>query len=354
MWTISRTALMALVVAACSQPARQLAPRAVDAPVMTVGRVTTITTQSVAGTVRSRTTTTLAANIVGTVTRVRVSAGDRVRAGDVLVEIDAPEHRAGANRARAGAEQVERASEGAAAQARLAEATFQRIAALRARGSASAQEYDEASARRTAAQAEVARLAGSRGEARAALAQANAFVGYSSVRAPVDGVVTARLVDPGAQAAPGVPLVAIEEEDARRVDAYVPAGVEVRVGDDAIVDDRLPARVAHVQPSVDASARSALVELDLARPLRAGSYVKVTFPTGTRTAISVPAVAVVRRGALTSVFVVGADGFARMRLVAVGASDGATVEVLAGLEAGERLVTDPARVRDGVVVRSTT
>jgi RND family efflux transporter MFP subunit len=319
---------------------------------MIVQRGTTNTTQSVAGTVRSRTASTLAANIVGTVTRVRVAEGDRVHAGDVLVEIDAREHRAQADRARAGTTEVERAIDAAAANAQLAETTFNRIAALRARGSASAQEYDEANARNTAARAEVARLTASRADARAAFAQASAFVDYGSVRAPIDGVVTSRFVDPGAQAAPGVPLVAIEEERARLVDAYVPDTVSVHVGDDATINERLHARVVHIQPSVDASARTALVKLELAEPLRAGSYVKVSFPTGTRGAISVPAASLVRRGALTSVFVVGGDNVARMRLVTIGNSDSSNIEVLAGLEAGERIITDPARVRDGVIVRS--
>ncbi|HEX6641055.1 MAG TPA: efflux RND transporter periplasmic adaptor subunit [Thermoanaerobaculia bacterium] len=346
--------LSALVVAACVHPDKPIVREAVDAPVVAVQRTSLPSFHTVAGTVRPETTSTLAANVVGTVVRVAVSEGDRVRAGDVLVQIDAREPRAQVDRTRAGREEVERAIDAATANAQLAEATYRRYAALHERGSASRQEYDEAKARHTGAQAQLNGLLAKRGEARAANAQAEAALDFSSVRAPIDGVVSARFVDPGAQAAPGVPLMTIENETAIRVDANVPEHVIVRAGDRAIViagERRIGARVTRVQPSVDTSARSALVKLQLDEPLRAGTYVKVSFPIGARDAVSVPLTALVHHGQLTSVFVVGTDAVARMRLITVGATDDAQAEVLSGLEAGEQIVADPARVRDGVTVR---
>lgn len=348
-------ALFVLLVAACSRDATTPPRETVQAPTVVARRTSLPILHTVAGTVRSQTASTLAANVVGTVVRVAVAEGDRVRAGDVLVEIDAREPRAQAERARAGRDELERAVEGAAANAQLAETTYRRFEALRRRGSASQQEYDEARARRTAAQAELARLNASRQGARAAVTQAAAVLGYSSVRAPIDGVVTARFVDPGAQAAPGVSLVAIEEERATRVDATVPEGIPITVGALAFVeagDQRLQARIVRLQPSVDSTARSALVKLELAQPLRAGTYVKVSFPAGERTAVVIPAATLVRRGQLTSVFVIDKDNVARMRLVTIGATNGADVEVLSGLDAGESIVSAPARVREGVIVRS--
>jgi membrane fusion protein, multidrug efflux system len=346
--------LSALVLGACAHPDTPAVRETVDAPVVTVQRTSMPSFHTVAGTVRPETTSTLAANVVGTVVRVAVAEGDRVRAGDVLVQIDAREPRAQVDRSRAGRDEVERAIEGAAANAQLAEATFRRYAALNERGSASRQEYDEAKARHTAAQAELNRLIARRAEVRAATAQAEAALDFSSVRAPMDGVVSARFVDPGAQAAPGVPLLTIENETAVRVDANVPEQVPVRTGERAVVvagERRIGARVTRVQPSVDAAARSALVKLQLDEPLRAGTYVKVSFPVGTRDAVTVPRTALVRRGQLTSVFVVATDGVARMRLVTLGALDAAQAEVLSGLDAGEQVVTAPAQVRDGVIVR---
>ena len=356
-WEMRAGALLlsALLLAACAHP-EQAPPRVtVDAPVVAAQRTSLPAFHSVAGTVRSQTASTLSANVVGTVVRVLVAEGDRVRAGEVVVEIDARAQRAQADRARAGGEEVERAIDAATANAKLAESTYQRYAALRERGSASPQELDEVRTRNTAARAELARLVARRGEARAESAQAAAVLGYNSVRAPIDGIVTGRFADPGAQAAPGVPLIAIEDERAARVDANVPENVAVRAGDRAVVvagNDRFTAHVTRVQPSVDSSARSALVKLALDRPLRSGTYVNVLFPVGERSAVTVPSSSVVRRGELTSVFVVGADHVARMRLITLGAIDADRTEILSGLDAGESIVFAPARVREGVIVRS--
>ena len=347
--------LLSLLLVACGGNETAPARERVEAPVVAARRASLPVLYTVAGTVRSQTASTLASNVIGTVIRVAVAEGDRVRAGDVLVEIDAREPRAQAERARAGRDELERAIEGASANAQLAEATYRRFEALRQRGSASLQEFDEARARHTAAQAELARLTASRQGARGAVTQAAAVLDYRSVRAPIAGVVTARFVDPGAQAAPGVPLVAIEEERATRVDATVPEGIPVTAGARVFVEaggQRLDARVVRVQPSVDSTARSALVKLELARPLRAGTYVKVSFPAGERTAVVIPTTALVRRGQLTSVFVIDKGSVARMRLVTLGATNGADVEVLSGLDAGDPIVSAPARARDGVIVRS--
>jgi RND family efflux transporter MFP subunit len=346
--------LTSFLLAACSHPDQGPVRTTVEAPVALVQRVALPSFHSVAGTVRSETTSTLAANVVGTIVRVHVAEGDRVRAGEVVVEIDARERHAQVAQAEAGREEVEHAIAFATANAKLAETTFQRYKALRERGSASQQELDEAEARHTAAQAELARLGARRNESRAAATQADAVLAYSSVRAPIDGVVTARFVDPGAQAAPGVPLLTIEDETATRIDANAPEGLTVHLGDRALIetgDQRLAAHVTHIQPSVDTAARSALVKLQLEQPLRAGTYVKVSFPLGERDVIAVPLTSLVRRGELTSVFVVGSDGVARMRLITVGSSDGAQAEILSGLEVGEAIVSAPGRVREGVVVR---
>jgi RND family efflux transporter, MFP subunit len=348
--------LMPAVLAGCARSDQAVSREGVDAPLAVAARTSMPAYHSVAGTVRSQTTSSLSANVVGTVVRVLASEGDRVRAGQLLVEIDSREPRAQADRARAGSNEIEHAIEAARATAQLAEETDRRYQALGQRGSASVQERDEVHAKHLAAAADLQRLLAQRDGARAASAQASAVLDYSSVRAPIAGVITARWVDPGAQAAPGRPLMAIEDERTTRVDTSVPEDVPVRVGDRARVEageQQLTARVTQVQPSVDAAGRSAVVKLELERPLRSGSYVRVSFPTGSRSAVTMPAAAVVRRGQLTSVFVVGADHIARMRLITVGAIDGAQAEVLSGLDPGETIVSLPTGVHDGMIVRKT-
>ena len=332
MWKRFFSAGAALVAVACGHdlPERP-APVTVRAATAVVQTTNITSMRTVPGIVRSTTVSPLAARVVGNVLRVHVSEGDFVKAGQLLVEIDAREGRAQTDAASS-------AVAAAAANATLAETTYRRYAALRERRSVSQQELDNVEAQTKAAQAELDR-------ARANAAQARTFLDHSSVRAPMDGVVTARFVDPGAQAAPGMPLITIEDPRALRVEAHVPEGLLVRVGDRVRVDD-VEGVVAQVQPSIDAGSRTSLIKIGVKTPLSSGAFVRVQIPTGSRDALAVPPSAILRRGALTSVFVVGSDGIARMRLITLGEQN----EVLSGLEPGERIVTEPAKVRDGAKV----
>lgn len=329
MWKRSLSAA-ALLAAACGhEVTREAGPAiTVSAPTAVVRTATVASAHTAAGVVRSMTVSPLAARVVGNVVRVHVAEGDAVRAGQVLVEIDPRDGRAQSDAAAA-------ALAAASAETALAEVTYRRFAALRERRAVSQQELDDVEARLAAARAGERR-------ARAQAAQAQTFLDYSYVRSPIDGVVTARFVDAGAQAAPGSPLLTIEDPRAARVETSVPEGIELRVGDRVLVEGT-EGRVTHVQPSIDAASRTSLVKIGVDAPLRSGAFVRVRIPAGKRQAVIVPPSAVVQRGALTSVFVVGTDGVARMRLITLGRD----FEVLSGLEAGERIVTEPVRVRDG-------
>lgn len=348
-----------VLLSACAADEPPLLHRAsVSAPTAVVEMTTVPTTRALAGTVVSANVSPLAAKVMGNVVRVLVAEGDAVRAGQLLVEIDSREGTAQTEQMRAGGVEIERAIDGARANAVLAEATLRRYGTLLERGSVSAQEFDDVEARHAAATAELARMLAKRDQVRAAGRQARTFLDYSFVRSPIDGVVTRRFVDPGAQAAPGMPLVTVEDARAFRVETTVPGDLHARPGDPVTIEIggvKLEGRIANVQPGVDATSRSALVKIALpsetARPasapsLRSGAYARVLLPTGERAALTVPESAVVRRGQLTSVFVVGDDGLARMRLVTLG-RDG---EVLSGLAAGERIVTEASKVSDGAKV----
>jgi RND family efflux transporter MFP subunit len=345
-------ATAALLLAACGgKPATTEERPVIQAPTAIVESATIPATRSVAGSVRSSNISPLAAKVMGNVVRVHVSEGDSVRAGQLLVEIDSREGRAQTDRARAGSAEIEQAIEAARANAALAESTFNRYSALRDRQSVSPHEFDGVRTRFETARAELARLLAKRDEVKAMGDQANAFLDYSFVRSPINGIVTGRFIDPGAQAAPGMPLVTVEDANSFRVETSVPESLHVQQGASVTIDSggqRTEGKVTHVQPSLDGRTRSSLVKIAPAAgtPLRSGQYVRVIFQTGERSAITVPPGAILRRGQLTSVFVVDPDGVARMRLVTLG-EDG---EILSGLQKGERIVTDASRVTDGARV----
>jgi membrane fusion protein, multidrug efflux system len=367
-----RSALAAaILLAACGEQAAQQTAQSIAAPTEVVKQETLPDTRITSGTVRSTTVSPLSAKVMGNVTRVLVTEGQRVRAGDVLVEIDDREARAKTDQAIGSSNEADQAISGASAavdaaraNTDLENATYKRYAALRERGSVSAQEFEEVAARKTAAaakldEAERARQAmiARKSQARAGVVAAETFLSYSRVRSPIDGIVTARMIDPGAQATPGMPLLTVEDDSHYRVDTMVDEDMagHVRAGDPVIIDDRLHARVTNIVPAVDAATRSALVKIDLPRDcgLRSGGFVRVAFAAGSRSGITVPATAIAHRGQLASVFIVDAQQIARMRLVTIGDPRGGRVEVLSGIDPGEKIVVQHSNeLRDGARIRS--
>lgn len=335
------SAALAILVASCANDqAPAAAARKVTGPVGLAKREAMAETRITTGTVRSATVSPLAAKVMGNVTRVLVTEGQHVRAGELLLEIDDREMLAGRAQATAGASEVEQAIAAARANAGVMAATYNRFAVLRERGSVSPQEFDEIAAKNTAAQAQLEQALAQRTRARAAVSAAETFLSYAQVRSPIDGMVTARMIDPGGQAAPGMPLLTVEDDRRYRVETTVDESLAARVhAGDPVTVDGAPAVVSSVVPAVDPATRSALVKIDLPRGagFRSGSFVRVAFTTGTRDGITLPAAAVQRNGQLTSVAIVGADGVAQMRLVTLGDRRGDRVEVLSGIDAGEKV-----------------
>jgi RND family efflux transporter MFP subunit len=238
----------------------------------------------------------------------------------------------------------------------LAEITLKRMEGLAASKSVSAQELDESTARARAARANYDMARAKREQLDAHRAQADEerraaeiARGWARIHAPFAGRVTAKNVEVGNLAAPGVPLATIEREDAYRLEAAVEesrsgvarVGQTVPVAIDALAGG-IAGRVAEIVPAVDAASRSYTVKIDLAAraQLRSGMFGRVMFPLGSRRVLAVPAAAVVERGQLQSVMVVE-EGAARTRLVTLGRRHGGRVEVLSGLNAGERVEVRP-------------
>lgn len=336
-------------------------------------------TYEASGTVHARTAATISSKVSGYVERVAVDQGSRVAQGQTLITLDARDLEAGLRRAQAGVSEVTSAipeADSAAAAAKasldLAEATSKRMEELAAKKSISNQEMDEATAKVKAARANYEMVRARRTQLTSRLAQANeeqraaqVMRDYARIVAPFAGVVTAKTVEPGNLAMPGAPLLTIESAGGYRLEASVEeskiasvrAGDRVRVSLEA-ADCEGAGRVSEIVPTVDAATRSYIVKIDLppandagktqtCRDLRSGMFGRALFPLGKRNVIAIPAAALVERGQLRSVFV-SEDGWARTRLVTIGQRSGETVEVLSGLNDGERVVAPvPASLVDG-------
>ncbi|MCE9575842.1 MAG: efflux RND transporter periplasmic adaptor subunit [Deltaproteobacteria bacterium] len=328
--------LLGAALAACSSPAA--APvdnsRAAVAVHAEPARLATLTVgEEIVGTVRARDTAEIAPTVMGPIVDLRCALGSEVKAGQPIARIAVRELAARLSSARA-----------ALAQAELERG---RTTRLLAGGAITGAERDAAETRHQIATAGVA--------------EAEAMADHAIVRAPFTGVVTAKLASTGDVAMPGRPLCAIQDPGALRFEAIVPetlAGAFAKVRAVPVLiaslDAPLAATVVEVSPSADPVSRTVLVKLALpADPrVRAGAFGRATVPAREVRAVTAPAAAIVRHGELEAVFVI-TGSTARMRLIKTGRTIDGQVEILAGLTAGEVVVTAPGALLDGQAVAVT-
>ncbi len=339
----------------------------------------------VMGTVKSRTSTTLSSKIVGRILAMHAREGSEVETGQVLVELDASDIAAQVRRAEAGVREAESAipevdraiaaanaaRAAAEAQRDLATSTLARYQRLLERKSVAPQEYDQVVARHKAAVADVERavaegqaLQAKRQQtqariesARAELASVQVMENYAKIAAPISGVVTVKHADVGSLAAPGTPLLTLEDSRRYWLELAVPdsQAARIRRGQSLAVQVEAAgisttATVSEVVPSADPTTRTTQVRLDLpASPhLRSGLFGRAWILIGRRQAIRVAREAILERGQLQGVYVVGQDNIARFRLVRTGPASHGAVEILSGLTGGELVVVaGTERVSDG-------
>lgn len=272
---------------------------------------------------------TLSTKLMGTVLSVAVREGDRVGPGQVLVRIDARDLEAKAEQIVASRAEAEAAHAQALAHA-------QRMRALYAEEAAPKAQLEAAEAALASAEARVA-------AAGAGASELDAVRAYAVVRAPFAGVVTARFVDAGAFAAPGAPLVTVQDGSRLRVSATVApdAARGVARGREIAATIEGVATTARVEGVVPAAGGSlytinAIVDNRGGRFLPGGAAT-LGVPRGDRASIVIPAAAVVREGDLTGVRV-QAEGGPELRWVRLGGVLADSVEVLSGLRDGERIL----------------
>ena len=323
------------------------------------------------GTVRAENEVVVAARLLSHVQSIAVREGDSVRVGQALLTLDDRELRAGVGVAlasRGEAESAILAAEhgivAARSQLHLAELTYARYTDLLAQESVSQQEFDVVDARLVSARSALAlaeagkmQAGAQRAQAEARFASAEVALGYAVISAPISGIVTERMVDPGALAAPGAPLLRIEQAGVYRLEVAVPESLQhsLRVGQVVPLeihslpeDGRLQGTIAEIVPAIDTRSRTFTVKIGLsdAPEVRSGQYGRAFLPGESREALLVPVSAVAERGQLRFV-IVAQDGHARRRAVTLGASRDSDYEVLSGLQPGDRVIVNPAGLRDG-------
>lgn len=298
------------------------------------------------GVVEALRQTVIAAQVPGAVVQLDVKVGDRVAAGQLLLRIDA---RAADQNAAASDAQVQAAR----AQLDVAAKDFERQKQLFQKNYISQAALERAESEFKSTQAQV----------NAQLAQAGAArtqTGLHVVRAPYAGVVAEVPVTLGDMAMPGRPLLTLYDPAALRITVSVPQTVAAQLVAGQLPRAEVPGLPAAAQwitptrlqvlPTVDASTHTVPLRAELPPGLAGvvpGMFARLWLPLsgavdGARAgAVSVPLPAVVRRAEMTGLYVLDGNGRPVLRQVRLGRADGARVEVLSGLTAGERVVADP-------------
>ena len=339
---------MAMIVVAMASHA--LADPLATADVRSSSRTATAAFDGVVEAVQQ---TAIAAQVSGAIVEIAVRPGDRIKAGQLLVRVDAnaAEQSLAASEAdvRAARASLDVAAKELARQRLLFEKNYTSRAAL-----------DRAEAQFKATEAQVSAQIAQAGAARAQS-------GYFVVRAPYAGVVADVPAMPGDMAMPGRPLVIVYDPAALRIAASVPE-TAIRgtphgpdVGAEIPGLPGVPGRIAptrvEVLPTLDAGTHTVIVRLALPTRIdgaRPGMFARVWLP-GVGSAeerLFVPASSVVRRAEMTGVYVVDARGRAILRQVRLGRASDGEVEVLSGIDAGERVALEPqAAARQAIASR---
>ena len=276
---------------------------------------------------------TLSSRIQGTIDKLLVREGSRVSKGQLLIQLDSRDLQADLARAHAEVEN--------------AKAHLDRMNQLYAQDAVSKQEMENAIRAYRVAEA----------NRRAVEAQ----LSYTMVRAPFEGVITEKKVEAGELASPGQPLLKMEDPQRLRLEATVAEGdlKSVSRGDkipvviDALGGQALTGLVSQILPAGDPQTHTFMVKVDLPKTpgLKTGMFGRFQLDKGLTQTILVPSAAVVERGELSSLYVVGSDQTARLRWVKLGRRFEQQVEILSGLNIGERVLVDGSRGVDGAAVQ---
>lgn len=274
----------------------------------------------VVGTLQAVERAAISAKVTGVIIDVPVVLGSRIQKGDLLIAISA--------------EEINARLKQAEAQLRQAERNLAREQKLLKKNATTSETVKSMQDRYRVA--------------KASYLEVKTMLGYTTIKAPFDGVVSAKKVHRGDLAVPGTVLLSIENNKKLQVATAVPESLvqRIRPGDELQVyipstDVPTSGTVAEIAPSADPSSRTAPVTIDLPfdERFRSGQFARVMLPGKEQQSLFIPSGAVVAKGQMERVFVVE-ENRARLRLVRTGMTHNGMVEILSGLKAGEQVIID--------------
>lgn len=358
LWLVSVSGLFLL--ASCSSSQEQEKSSVAPVPV-TVASPSLRNADGIlfSGRVEAGQTANVSTRMMGTIDKIYVREGDRVRAGQLLVSISNRDVLAKKKQAEAMVAQAEAALQNA-------KKDEERFSTLYAQQSVSPKELENVTLQYRSAQAQYE-------VARQMLNEVEVSMGYTQLVAPFSGVVTQKMADEGSMANPGMPLLVVEQGGKFLVSATVSESdiTHVRLNDRVSLMVKstgrtFPGSIERISPSSQSTGGQYMVKItvpdSVQHALMSGMYVNAFIPLSVvrsdvqnEESFVVPESAIVYRDQLTGVYLFSDKQTAVLRWVRLGKVTGSEVEVLSGLSQGERFIVQAdGKLYNGVPVMEKT
>ncbi len=307
-----------------------VAPKPVQTAVV-LSRPSAASTEYV-GTVISRNRAVIQSRIQAWVTQIPVGLGSRVKKGELLIELD---------------------NRDLEAQVLQAQTSYKLV-------STELKRYDDLLAKQMVSQREYDGVKTEVDAANAALTAAQTALSYAKIEAPFDGTITQRSIDTGDMAQPGIALLTIEQDAPLLFSAMLPESMlrQLKPGDSVSVylhtlDTTITAPIAELPSGADPTNHTFEIRLrmPLQRNINSGIIGRLQIADPQEYSLWIPRSALIKRGQLDLVYAVSDKQSAVLRLIRIGRETPEQIEILAGLQEGERIVVDgQALLFDGDMV----
>lgn len=318
----------------------------ISATVHTVQSTAESSEKTYGGEIQSRNSARIATKVMGEIKAIPFDIGESFEPGDLILQIKQEQIDAQEEQALAALSEARVAFE-------QAQKDLQRFEALYKEGSASDKELENARNHLAMSESRMNRAEAKRDEILDLKA-------YTQIRAPYAGVVTAKHMNEGDLASPGMPVISIEEGNSYKLVFTIPetavsrfsVGQEILIRVPGLANSDIQATLSRINSSGERGSRQFKAEAEINEPneaIRSGMYAEAVIPTGDNTSVTIPASSVVSRGQLSGVFALNSDNIALLRWITLGEETEQGYVVLSGLREGERIVENiTGSVYDGV------
>lgn len=288
--------------------------------------------ERVPATVRSKQTTHVAARILAPIKSIRVKAGDSVKKGDLLIELDNRNNRANVAQSRENINAVN-------AKLSHAKSHYTRTQSLYRKESVTKAQLEQASANYKSLRAQLA-------SAKQKLKSSQTTSSYSQIKAHFAARVIDRFAEPGDLASPGMKLLTLYDPTSLRIDANVRESLALTLKIGQQLETQIPAlhktinaTIEEIVPAADPGARSFLIKAKIEQTgdLLPGMFARIRIPSGNAKQLIIPSSYVKQRGQLDVVWVLEKNRAIR-RFIRVGQRINENILVISGLSAGEKII----------------